>query len=441
MGYQTPNVTGDGGYGGGGGILGFLTQGLKSYQEGHATKLAEKQQKVENKQKADTAAEQKTMDTATIEHMNLENVAAKHTDERLTKADTTATAQNTYDNIVQQAIKFPETVKDPALMTGLLNAANVLGKPIVRNKDGSINFDALNPKQFDSLTTDQLAYYSGLDPTSRKSQMQGIGGIPDDFKTQKAIHPYEQETKRLTAGAAASVASSKVAIAKHADARADDHEETWKRKQNAEIDYTNAKTSTQKQEALARINHLNAESAKVGAEASAIGPRLQIAEQNLGLRSQELSIQLQKLQYDTSPTSLKNLHTATVALDENTNRVQGELTSAQSHLATYAASKSNGVIAPDDAVGQQLQSNINRLNNALYSANQQSGKARSALVGHQFQGIAMTKQSGGKASTIMPRKGAAQGTPIGDAPGVPDGTKGNFNGKPAVVRGGKAYAI
>jgi hypothetical protein len=441
MAYQTPDVTGSGGFGGGGGILGFLTQGLKGYQEGHKERMDEKQQKVENKQKADTAAETQKLDESTIQHNTLENVAATATAARLKKADDTATAQTTFDNVTAQAIKFPEVVKDPTLMKGYLAAANVLGKPVVRNKDGSVNWDAMNPKQMSEMSVDDFAKYMAMNPKDRANATQGYGGRTKAFLTDPAIYTPEQQAKLTTAGAATTRATT--------DQR---HKNNIDRMNNTKLGFTDrltaaktafaeAQTGTEKDLATAKINELNAQAQRASAEASAVGPRLQIAEGNLNIRSQELGVQLTRLQYDVSPMSLKNLHNSVVVLDEFTTRTESELDGAKKALAAYAGTKSHGTISVDDPIGQKLQGTIGRLEGVLYSATQQSNKARSALVHNQFPGMAMTRQAGGKTSTIMPRGGAASGgTPVGNAPsGTADGTTTDYNGKTLTARGGKWY--
>ncbi len=441
MAYQVPQVGGQGGYGGGGGILGFLTQGLKGYEDAHKLKTDERQQKIENKQTADTAAEEKTMDTATITNMNLENVAAATTAKRLDKQDAQTTAQTTFDNVTAQAIKFPEVVKDPTMMAGYLAAANVLGKPVVRNKDGSVNWDAMNPKQMSEMSVDDFAKYMAMNPKDRANATQGYGGRTKAFLTDRAIYTPEQQAKLTTADAATTRAATGATHEANIDRMNNTKLGFTERLTAAKTAYTEAQSSTVKNIALAKINELNAQAGRASAEASAVGPRLQIAEGNLNIRSQELGAQLTRLQHDVSPMSLKNLHNSVVALDEFTTRTESELDGAKRALAAYAGTKSGGTISVDDPIGQKLQGTIGRLEGVVYSATQQSNKARSALVHNQFPGMAMTRQAGGKTSTIMPRGGAASGgTPVGNAPsGTADGTTTDYNGKTLTARGGKWY--
>ena len=444
MAFQTPNVTGQGGYGGGGGLLGFLSQGLKGYEEGHKYRMDEKQQKIENKQKEAAAADTHALDQSTIQHQTLENVAAQATAARLAKTDATTTAQTTYDNVVNQAIKFPEITKDPTMMKGFLDASNVLGKPVVRNKDGSVNWDAMNPKQFSDLSVEDKAKFQAMNPDDRNLAMKGIGGIPPRFLKVGASYTPEAQARLTTAAASGTRAATDQKHKANIDLMNDTKAGFTERLTAAKTAYTEAQSSTVKALALAKINELQAQAGRANAEASAVGPKLQIAEQNLGIRSQELGVQLQRLQYDTSPNSLKNLHASTVALDEFTTRTESELDGAKKALAAYAATKNDGVISVDDPIGQKLQGTIGRLEGVVYSATQQSNKARSALINNQFPGMAMTRQSGGKQQTIMPRnRSGNQGVSLGDAPsGMKEGQTGKMpDGKRAVVRGGKLYAL
>jgi hypothetical protein len=436
--YGVPTATG----GTGSGLFGGLSSILQGYQQERTLRGQEKQQKIENKQKDAAAADTHALDQSTIEHNTLENVAATATAARLKKADDTSTAQTTYDNVVNQAIKFPEITKDPTMMTGFLAAANVLGKPVVRNKDGSVNWDAMNPRQFSDLSVDDKVRFMAMNPDDRNLAMKGIGGIPPRFLKVGASYTPEAQARLTTAAASGTRAATGATHEANVDRMNNSKLGFTERLTAAKTAYTEAESSTVRALALAKINELQAQAARASTEAAAVGPRLQIAEQNLGIRSQELGVQLQRLQYDVSPTSIKNLHASTVALDEFTTRTESELDGAKKALAAYAGTKTDGTISVDDPIGQKLQGTIGRLEGVVYSATQQSNKARSALVNNQFPGMAITRQSGGRQSTIMPRKGAGGGVSLGDAPpGAKDGTTGNIDGKRAVVRGGKLYAL
>jgi hypothetical protein len=435
--YGVPTATG----GTGSGLFGGLSSILQGYQQERTLRGQEKQQKIENKQAADTAAEKKTMDTATITSMNLENVAAQATATRLAKQDATTDATTRVDNVTNQAVKFPELARDPVMMNQYIADMNTLGRPVVRNKDGSVNWDAMNPKQFSDLSVEDKARYQAMNPDDRNLAMKGIGGIPPRFLKVGASYTPEAQARLTTAAASGTRAATGATHEANVDRMNNSKLGFTERLTAAKTAYTEAQSSTVKALALAKINELQAQAQKASVEASAVGPKLQIAEQNLGIRSQELGVQLQRLQYDTSPTSLKNLHNSTVALDEFTTRTESELDGAKKALATYAATKNDGVISVDDPIGQKLQGTIGRLEGVLYSATQQSNKARSALVNNQFPGMAMTRQSGGRQSTIMPRRGAASGgTPVGTAPaGTADGTTTQYQGKTLTARGGKWY--
>lgn len=423
--------------GGSGGLLGLFSA-INDAKDAEAQK---KESKLENQQKATAAADTHALDVSTIQHQTLENVAAAATADRLKKQDATTTAQTQFDNVVSQAIKFPEITKDPTMMNQFLVAANVLGKPVVKNADGSVNWDAMNPKQFSDLSVEDKARYMAMNPDDRQLAMKGIGGIPPRFLKVGASYTPEQQAKLTTAGAATTRAHTDEVHKNNIDRMNNTKLGFTDRLLAAKSAYAEAETSTARALALAKINELQAQAGKASAEAAAVGPKLQIAEGNLNIRLKELTVAQDRLKFDISPTSLKNLHNSTVALDEFTSRSESELDGAKKALATYAATKRDGVIAPDDAIGQGLQNTINRLNNVVYTATQQSNKARSALVGHQFQGRAMTAQAGGKQSTIMPRRGAASGsTPIGSTPaGTADGTKTTYQGKTLTARGGKWY--
>jgi hypothetical protein len=443
MGFQTPNVTGQGGYGGGGGILGFLSQGLKGYEDAHKLKTDERQQKIENKQKDAAAADTHAMDQSTIQHNTLENVAATATAARLKKADDTATAQTTYDNVVKQAIKFPEITKDPTMMTGFLAAANNLGIPVVRNPDGSVNWDAMNPKQFSDLSVDDKAKFQAMNTDDRNLAMKGIGGIPPRFLKVGASYTPEQQARLTTAGAATTRATTDQKHKANIDLMNDTKLGFQDRLTAAKTAYTEAQSSTVRALALAKINELQAQAGKANAEASAVGPRLQIQMEGLGLRAGQLKVAQDRLKHDQSKDAFTQLHSATTALDEYVTRSQSELTEANTALTAYKSVKGD-VIAPDDAMGQSLLKNAARLNDTLFTAKQQADSARSAFVNYTHQGRAMTAQGGGRQSTIMPRnRSGNQGVSLGDAPaGMKDGQTGKMpDGKQAVVRGGKLYAL
>jgi hypothetical protein len=431
MGYQVPQM----GSGGGGlaSILGFLGQGLKGYEEG-------KQQKLENKQAAGKAADEHALDQSTIQHNTLENVAATATATRLKKADDTATAQTTFDNVTNQAIKFPEITKDPTMMKGYLDAANVLGKPVVRNADGSVNWDAMNPKQFSDLSVEDKAKFQAMNPDDRNLAMKGIGGIPPRFLKVGASYTPEAQARLTTAAASGTRAATGATHEANVDRMNNTKLGFTERLTAAKTAYTEAQSSTVKALALAKINELQAQAGKANAEAAAVGPRLQIQMEGLGLRAGQLKVAQDRLRHDTSKDAFTQLHGATVALDEYATRAQSELTAANTALTAYKAVKGD-TIAPDDAMGQSLMKNAARLNDTLFTARQQADSARSAFVNYTHQGRAMTAQGGGRQSTIMPRRGAASGgTPVGSAPaGTADGTTTQYNGKTLTARGGKWY--
>jgi hypothetical protein len=407
-------------------------------------KAQKKELKLENQQKATAAADTHALDQSTIQHNTLENVTANATAARLAKQDSVADATTRFNNVTTQAIKFPELTKDPVMMNQYLVDANTLGKPVVKNADGSINWDAMNPKQFTDLSVEEKAKYQAMNPDDRNLAMKGIGGIPPRFLKVGASYTPEAQAKLTTAGATSTRATTAQTHQQNVDRMNDTKLGFTERLTAAKTAYTEAQTGTVKALALAKINELHAQAQKASTEAAAVGPKLQIAEGNLNIRSQELGAQLTRLQYDTSPTSLKNLHASTVALDEFTTRTESELDGAKKALAAYAGTKTDGTISVDDPIGQKLQGTIGRLEGVVYSATQQSNKARSALVHNQFPGMAMTRQSGGKQSTIMPRnRSGNQGVSLGDAPsGMTEGQTGKMpDGKRAVVRGGKLYAL
>jgi hypothetical protein len=184
----------------------------------------------------------------------------------------------------------------------------------------------------------------------------------------------------------------------------------------AKTAYTEAQSSTVRDLALAKSMNFMHKQRRANAEAAAVGPRLQIQMEGLGLRAGNLKVAQDRLKHDQSKDAFTQLHSATTALDEYATRAQSELTAANTALTAYKAVKGD-TIAPDDAMGQSLMKNAARLNDTLFTARQQADSARSAFVNYTHQGRAMTAQGGGKQSTIMPRKGAASGgTPVGSSP-------------------------
>lgn len=432
MSFETPNVGGNGGFAGDGGIVGFLTQALQGYQGAHQGKMAEKQQKMDNQNTKRKADLDETKEKDEIAKTGLETQQLQFTMGQAQKAETAQLAQTKYDNIVQQASRHPEILKDPNIANGLIDAANTLGKPIVRGKDGSIDSDAIMPKQFDELTPSEKAAYAALSPGERKAQMAGIGGIPKDFMASPPVVSYKEETERIKAQTGVANSQTKKEQVKHKEHIDDAKLPYWQRLQSATTHYR----QTQSTVGAANINKINEEIGHIRAETSAIPQRLELQGASLQLRSKSLDIAMQRLQYDTNPESMKNLETATRELDDFTGRTQGELSSAEDSFVKYKATFNGGDVPMDDPIGAKMQMNIHNLNDALYSAKKQSDKARGALVGHQFQGVALTRQGGGKRTTIMPRQNNAQQA-AGNAPGVPDGA--TANGGKYVARGGKWY--
>jgi hypothetical protein len=424
--YGVPTATG----GTGSGLFGGLSSILQGYQQERTLRGQEKQQKIENKQKSDEAAETSKMDTATITNMNLENVAAQATAARLAKQDATQTWQTQYDNVVKQAVKFPQITKDPVMMNQFLVAANGLGIPVVRNKDGSVNWDAMNPRQFSDLSVEDKAKFAALNPDDRNLQMQGIGGIPPRFLKVGAVLTPDEQSKRITALASGTRAATDATHKANIDRMNNTKLGFQDRLTAAKTAYTEAGTSTERDLALAKINELQAQAGKANAEAAAVGPRLQIEQDGLSLRAGTLRVAQDRLKHDTSKDAFTQLHSATTALDEYATRAQSELTAANAALTAYKEVKGN-TIAPDDAMGQSLLKNAARLNDTLFTARQQADSARSAFVNYTHQGRAMTAQGGGKQHTIMPRKGAASG-------GTAEGTKATSkSGKPMVFQNGQ----
>jgi hypothetical protein len=441
MGFQTPNVTGNGGYGGGGGLLGFLSQGLKGYEEGHKIRTDEKQQKIENKQKEADSADTHALDQSTIQHNTLENVAATATATRLAKQDATTDATTRVDNVTKQAVKFPELARDTVMMNQYIADMNTLGRPVVKNKDGSVNWDAMNPKQFSDLSVEDIARYQAMNPVDRALAMQGRGGTPPGFLKAKASYTPEQQAKLTTAAASGTRAATGATHEANVDRMNNTKLGFTERLTAAKTAYTEAQSSTVKALALAKINELQAQAQKASVEAAAVVPRLQIQMEGLGLRAGQLKVAQDRLKHDQSKDAFTQLHSATTALDEYATRTQSELTAANTALTAYKAVKGD-TIAPDDAMGQSLMKNAARLNDTLFTVKQQADSARSAFVNYTHQGRAMTAQGGGRQSTIMPRGGraASGGTPVGSAPaGTADGTTTQYNGKTLTARGGKWY--
>jgi hypothetical protein len=438
MGFQTPDVSSGGGYASGGGGMGFLSQFLTGLHNTNQEKKAEKQQGVENKQKADEAGEKKKMDESTIQHQGLENTVLQAGLARDAQTAKMGQAQTVWDNITKQLQNNPEIAKDPSLMQGLTDAANTLNKPIVKNKDGTLNIDALMPQQFTDLTPDQKAYYAGLNPKERKSQMKGIGGVDGDFMSAPPVHSYDQETKRKTAEASGTRAATGQQRETHKEYIDDQKLPIWKRLETARAALTETIGGDSHAKAYATIRKLNAEANEIGVRAAAIPARMGLEQASLGLRSQALGISLQRLQFDQSKTALSSLHSTTQALDEYATRTRGEMNSAQKEYDAYIQTPKG--MNTEDPLRATMLDRIHKTNDILFTVEQQSAQARSALKNHQFQALGITQNSG-KQSTILPRKNQGGGEPIGDAPGVADGTKGKFNGKPGIVRGGKVYEI
>jgi len=412
--------------GGSGGLLGMFS-GISDAEDAKAQK---KELKLENQQKATAAADTHALDQSTIQHNTLENVTANATAARLAKQDSVTDATTRFNNVTTQAIKFPELTKDPVMMNQYLVDANTLGKPVVKNADGSINWDAMNPKQFTDLSVDEKAKYQAMNPDDRALAMKGIGGIPPRFLKVGASYTPEAQAKLTTAGAATTRAATDQRHKDNIDRMNNTKLGFTDRLTAAKTAYTEAGTSTERDLALAKINELTAQAGKANAEAAAVGPRLQIQMEGLGLRAGNLKVAQDRLKHDQSKDAFTQLHSATTALDEYATRAQSELTAANTALTAYKAVKGD-TIAPDDAMGQSLMKNAARLNDVLFTARQQADSARSAFVNYTHQGRAMTAQGGGRQSTIMPRRGAASG-------GTAEGTKATSkSGKPMVFQNGQ----
>jgi hypothetical protein len=439
MGFQTPDVSSSGGYAAGGGGLGFLGQFLTGLHNTNQEKKAEKQQGVENKQKADEATEKKKMDESTIQHQGLENTVLQAGLAKDAEATKAAQAQTVWDNITRQLQNNPEIAKDPSLMQGLTDSANTLHKVIVKNKDGTLNIDSLMPKQFSDLTEEQKQYYAGLDPESRKNQMRDIGGKDPAFMSANPVHTYKEETERKRAETGQQNADTRRQYDLHKEHVEDVKLTPWMRLAAAKAALVEATTSEERNYMQAKIVGLYAQANKARVEASAVGPRLHLMQESLDNRSRELDLQTDRLRFDSSPNSLKNVMNFTKELNGVVTKTQGELTSAEKTLEAYAASKSDGKIQPEDSLGIQLQTNVHRLNDSLELIKRKQKTAENMVKGYEPQGMTLTQNSG-KQSTILPRKNQG-GQPIGNAPaGTADGTETTYNGKTLVARGGKFYA-
>lgn len=441
MSFQTPQIGGQGGLAGGGGLLGFLAQGLKGYQEGHKEKTDEHNEKEDRTQKKAEFGEKQKMDDATLQHDNIINKTGEYALSQQIETDNKAKATAQFSTLRDFMNQYPQALKDPHQAEQLLNAANAAGVPLARTKDGGIDPDSLKTQSFGEYTPDQLAKLNAMDPTDRKNALANTKGVPAGFITAPRAKPtYDEQIKMTNAQNGKERADAYVNHYKTTDKIAMEKLPLYKRKQQADIDLKNALTSNDKVSVgkiYAQINELNAHADEARVNAQAIPARLGLMSSSLDLREKELGVSMARLQYDTSPDSLKNLHSTAQSLDQYTDQAQGELDSAERALATYASAQSGGQISPDDKIGQQLQQNIHMINEKVYTSKRQADKARSALVNHQFQGVAMTRQSGGRPTTILPRQSKG-GNSVGNANGVADGTTGG--GGKYVARGGKWYA-
>jgi hypothetical protein len=432
MGYGVPNMGG----GGAGGLISLLGGLFGGLHQGNIDKG-------DRKQKAAESAANVAKTGADITHEGIENKVAQAGLDATNLAATQQNAQTLVTNTNRQLLTHPDMLKDPALRKAYLDASSSLHMPVAMDKDGNIDVDSTKSKQFGDYTPDEVAKLMAMDPSVRAYATRDVGGKPKGFDTTKAIQPYDQMTKRLTAQAAGTRATTGQKAEAHKEYVDDVKLPIWSRLEKARAIVQEHTSATDTAKAYAVINKMNAEAGRASAEAAAVGPRLQIAEQSLGLRSQELSVRLQELQYNTNPGSFKNLHLATQALDEYTSRTEGQLEGAKKALATYAATKNGGTILADDPIGIKLQGSIGRLESLVYSATQQSNKARSEFTNFQHQGVAISKQSGKQAS-ILPRanQGGSEQS-LGDAPpGAKNGTRGKMaDGTPAVVRDGKLYKV
>jgi hypothetical protein len=436
-GFVTPDVSSGGGYASGGGLLGFLQQGLQGYQTAHAGKVAEKQQGVENKQKADEATEKKKMDESTIQHQGLENAVLQAGLADAAHKQKLDQARTTRDNIIKQLQNNPEIAKDPSMMQGLTDTSNILGIPLVKNKDGTLNIDSTFPKQMSDLSLEEKAYYAGLSIPERKTQMKGIGGKDPEFMSAPPQHSYDQETKRKTAEASGTRADTGKKKEEHQEHRDNEKDPIWKREHNARARLLETVGADAQAKDYAIIRKLQAEAGEISVRAAAIPARLGLEQASLGLRSQALGISLQRLQFDQSKTALSSLHSTTQALDEYATRTRGEMNSAQKEYDAYiqTAKGQNS----EDPLRATMLDRIHKTNDILFTVEQQSAQARSALKNHQFQALGITQNSG-KQSTILPRKNQGGGEPIGKAPaGTADGTTREYNGKTITARGGMWY--
>jgi len=402
-GFVTPDVSSGGGYASGGGLMGFLTQGLQGFQAAHAGKVAEKQQGIENKQKTREADEKQKMDESTIQHQGIENTALQAGLAKDAKAEQMSTAQTTVDNIRRQALIHPDLLKDPSVRENYIKQSNLLGIPVVLGKDGSIDTDAIKAKQFSDLTEEQKQYYAGLDPNSRKAQMRDIGGVDAGFMSANPVHSYKEETERKKADTGQQNADTRRQYDLHKEHVDDVKLPTWQRLNGAKAALVEATTSEQKGYMQAKIVGLYAQANKARVEASAVGPRLALMQRSLDDRGKEIDLQIARLQYDTSPNSLKNVMGFTKELDGYVEKTQGQLDSAEKTLEAYAATQTDGVIQPENQMGIQLQSNVHRLNDSLAALKQKQKRAQSMVQGYEPQGMAITQHSG-KQSNILPRK-------------------------------------
>jgi hypothetical protein len=407
-----------GGYGSpsspGGGLLGFLAQGLQGYEAGHKERTEEQQQKAETAQKqAQLKIDQQNADLAKqkapFELQQLQGTVS---------AQQQASAQNRVDALKPVFFQDGTKQSDPQYVDSIKQAYKELGvpPPIKVGKDGKEYVDVSSwQKPFASLDQKQQTAILGMSPEQRKPVLDqlvraGYDVDPSLYKTSTVVDAKEQRLRDTL--------KEKVR-----------HDKTTEASFSQRTKIQGQLDAAREADDYATVGLITAKISVANQEALAIPARVQQAQQKIDLESRKLKLSIDKFHASPHTQQTQMITAASDAL-RSYNQVNSDLVRLNASKATAIA---NGADA-DTLV--DIDNQIGDLTSQLSGFKELHTQAISALKSGMAGASAVSASSGNNTSVVpknLPK-------PISAAPsGVADGYYPNAKGGAVTVKGGQVY--